>query len=275
MRGLKVLAALLPAAFPASVLAQSASAQPLWEAGVFGMSVSQQAYPGSDQQLQRNLLLPYLVYRGDWLRVDRGGIELRKVLGKDVELDLGMSASMGSKTDEIEARHGMPELGTLIELGPRIRWTLSRNAASHSQWRAGLGLRSVLDVNDHWRDKGMVLEPQLAYEQRNASGLQWSVGAGLLLGDDRFADTLYGVAAPYQTAQRSAYAAKGGLIATRLTAYLSQAVTPDLRLSAGLRFDSVDGAANQASPLVRQNAGATAGLWLTYTLARSRALAGE
>ena len=266
----KICAALIPWMVCAPTFAQTSGALPLWEVGAFGMTVSQQAYPGADQQLQRNLVLPYFVYRGDWLRVDRGGIELRKVLGPDLELDMGVSASLGSKSDEIEARQGMPEMGTLLEVGPRVRWTLGRSGSG--QWRTVVALRSVLDVHDQWRDKGMVLEPQWQYESRGVHGLQWSASAGVLLGDARYADTLYGVAPQYQTPQRSSYSAQGGLIATRFSLYLSHAVTPDLRISTGVRLDSVDGAANQDSPLVRRNAGFTAGVWLTYVLARSKEL---
>jgi len=254
----------------ATALAQSTSPQPLWEVGVFGMSVSQEAYPGAAQQLQRNLLLPYVVYRGEWLRVDRGGIELRKVLGPNVELDLGFSASLGSKSDEIEARSGMPELGTLVEVGPRIRWTLDQN--TNSRLRAVLSLRTALDASDKWRDRGIVLEPQLVYEQRTTGGLQWSVNAGLLIGDERIADTFYGVAPRYQTPQRGSYVAKSGLIAFRISTYVSTALTPDVSIAGGARIDLVDGGANRESPLVRQNSSATVGVWLTWTLARSQTL---
>ncbi|MBC7919158.1 MAG: MipA/OmpV family protein [Rhodoferax sp.] len=237
------------------------------------MSVSQQAYPGAAQQLQRNLLLPYVVYRGKWLRVDRSGIELRKVLSPNLELDLGFSASLGSNSEEIEARRGMAELGTLVEVGPRIRWTL--NQTESSRLRATVGLRTVLDASAQLRDKGLVLEPQLVYERRSEGGLLWSASAGLLFGDERLADTFYGVAPRYQTAQRASYEALGGLITSRFSLYASKAMTPDLRIAGGVRSDTVDGAANQSSPLVRQNSGATFGVWLTYTLARSGVLVRE
>lgn len=264
-------AALLLLASAGHVLAQSSIPKPLWEAGVFGGSVSQQAYPGANQQLQRNLVLPYLVYRGEWLRAGEGGVELRKMLAPDVELGVGFSATLGSKTDEIEVRHGMPEIGTLLEVGPRLRWTLGE-PAPQSRLRAVLSLRTALDANDGFREKGLVLEPELVYEQRTDSGLQWSANAGLEFGDARLADFYYGVAPIYQTANRPAYVAKGGLITSRISVSVSKALTQDLRIGTGLRFDSVNGAANQDSPLVRQNNGATVGLWLTYTLARSQTM---
>ncbi len=264
----------LCALVPVAASAQEAPALPLWELGAFGMTVSQQAYPGAGQQLQRNLLLPYVVYRGDLLRVGRGGVELRKMLAPNVEVDLGFAAAFGGSSDEIEARRGMPDLGTLLEAGPRIRWTL-HEGADHSQLRAVLAWRSVLDANDQLRDKGTVLEPQLIYTQDAPGPWQYSVSGALLFGDERLADTLYGVAPRYATATRSSYTARAGLIATRLAFYLSRRLTPDLRISTGARIDSVAGAANQDSPLVQKTAGATVGVWLTYTFAKSDTLVRE
>ncbi len=256
---------------PAVGFAQEPAPLPLWEFGVFGMAVSQQVYPGASQQLQRNLLLPYVVYRGEWFRVDRSGVELRKSLGPNVELDLGLAAAFGASSDDVEARQGMPDLGTFVEFGPRIRWTL-HEGADHGRLRAVLGLRGVLDVTDHLRDKGMVLEPQLAYERRTSGGLHYSASAGLLIGDERLADTLYGVAPRYATPTRNSYAAQGGLIASRISLYVSKPLAPGLRIAGGARMDSVAGAANQDSPLVQKTTGASVGLWLTYTLGKSEIL---
>jgi hypothetical protein len=37
----------------------------------------------------------------------------------DFELDIGFSGSLGSGANDTQARRGMPELGTLVEFGPR------------------------------------------------------------------------------------------------------------------------------------------------------------
>jgi len=93
---------------------------PLWELGAFAVGVSQQAYPGSDQQVQRGLALPFLVYRGRFLRADRETAGLLAVKTPLYEIDIGVAGSFGSASDEIEARRGMPDLGTL---GPGRVWT--------------------------------------------------------------------------------------------------------------------------------------------------------
>lgn len=259
------------AAEPALAQEENSGKQPLWEVGAFGLGISTPAYPGAGQQLVRALVLPYAIYRGDVFRIDRSNIGVRKVIGPRTELDLGFAGAIGASSNEIEARRGMPDLGTLVEFGPRIKWRLS-DASASGQWRAEVALRGVFDLNAQLRDKGLALEPKLGYEQSLSDGWRHGVNVGFVFGDRRLTDTLYGVAAPYATAERSVYEASSGLIASRLQWYLSRAVTPKLRISGVARLDSLAGSANQASPLVHKNTGTTVGLFLTYTFAQSETM---
>jgi outer membrane protein len=110
---------------PIQAAAQSTAASlPLWEIGGFGVGVSQQAYPGSDQQVNRGLALPFLVYRGQFLRADRESAGLRAIKTPRFELDIGVAGSFGANSDDIDARRGMSNLGTLVEFGPRVKWNL-------------------------------------------------------------------------------------------------------------------------------------------------------
>jgi len=258
---------LVSAAWP--VHAQGDPGTSLWELGVFGVGVSQQAYPGSADRVDRLLALPFFVYRGKFLRADRGGAGLRALKTADFELDIGLASTFGSKADDIAARRGMPDIGTLLEIGPRLKWNLGAESGD-GYWQAEFPLRGVFDFNDHMAHKGTAFEPTLVFERRSLRGWQYRANFGSVIGDRRLADTFYGVAPVYATPQRPAYAARSGLIAWRLGTTISHEVTPDLRLFAFARVDSVAGAANTASPLVVQRTGASVGLGLTYTLSRSQ-----
>ena len=63
-----------------------------------------------------------------------------------------------------------------------------------------------------------------------------------------------------------------GLIAWRLSTGMSHALGRDWRVFLFGRIDTVGGAANRASPLVRRETGASAGLGLTYTWLRSETM---
>lgn len=262
------LAALLTSVSAGQAWAQGAPLLPRWEAGGFGLAVSQQAYPGSDQQVQRTLLLPYVVYRGEVLRADRGNAGLRAFKADAFELDLGASAALGSSSRQIEARRGMADLGTLIELGPRLRWTLQRQADG-SIWRLDLPLRSVHSLNDGLQRKGTTFEPELKWQGPLGRGFFLNTGLSAVLADQQLAQTFYGVEAAQATPNRPAYSARAGLLTVRLAGALAWRVAPDWNAFTYARLDSVSGAANEASPLVRQTLGVSAGVGLSYVWRRS------
>lgn len=266
-------AAALPVALglPALAVAQNDAGLPLWELGAFGIGVSQQAYPGAATQVRRALVLPYLVYRGEILRADRGAVGLRALKTADLELDVGVAAAFGSSANDSPARRGMPDLGMLVEAGPRLTWKLSAGGAP---WRAEFPLRGVFDLSDGLAHKGLVFEPTLIAARR-AGGWQMQASVGAVFADRRLADTFYGVAPAHATPTRPIYAAQGGRIAWRLGSSVGYRVTPDLRLFAFLRVDSVAGAANRTSPLVERPTGASAGIGLSWTLVRSQRLAAD
>lgn len=248
---------------------------PLWEAGLFGVGISQQAYPGADEQLRRGLVLPYLIYRGDVFRADDEGAGLRALRSEHFELDVSVAVSLGAGGRSLRAREGMRRLGNLLEVGPVARWFLNGRAA-RDRLSFELPLRGVLDASDRGRPRGMSLEPELGLE-RSAQAARWGYGVNLraFVGDRRLASTFYEVAPAEALPERPAYVAHGGLIAWRLNGRVTRQLTPDLSLFVFGRIDSVAGAANHGSPLVRQNTGATYGLGLSYALMRSAARSGD
>lgn len=259
---------------PAIALAQPRSELPLWEVGAFGLAVSQLAYPGAAEHVNRGLALPYLIYRGEFLRVDRGSAGIRALKTPTFELDVGVAASFGSSSDDVEARRGMPDLGTLVEFGPRLKWHLGPGPGG-GRLSAEFPLRGVFDLNDGLAHKGMVFEPKLIFERRARGGWSYGTSASVLWSDRRLADTFYGVAPIHATPGRASYVAGGGLLAWRLSAEVSRRLSPDLRLFVFARADTVAGAANETSPLVQRKTGASAGLGLAYTWKRSTTRAAD
>lgn len=242
---------------------------PLWEAGVLSATALTPAYPGASERLGRATILPFMIYRGDVLRVDRGGVEARVVKTDEVEVDVGFSGALPASSRDVAIRDGMEDLGTLLEFGPRAKITLDRPTPG-SRIRLQLPVRAVLEFRGGIRQQGMTFEPELSYEARDKVP-GWNVGAsvGLLFADQRLSDYFYGVDAPYATAARPAYAARPGLLATRLAVNASTAVTQDLRVLAAIRHDSYQGAANATSPLMQSSNGTSLAIVLIWTLGRS------
>jgi outer membrane scaffolding protein for murein synthesis (MipA/OmpV family) len=268
-----LLAAGTAAAQAAAPSREGGSAPPRWEIGVFGLGVSQQAYPGSDTQLSRGLVLPYVIYRGRVLRAEQGGAGLRALKTDRMEVDVGFAGSFGSRADEVPARQGMPKLGTLVEFGPRLKINLTGPGETWmgGRWRVELPVRGVFDLSDGFANRGVSFEPELQFSRRSASGFNYRTTVSAIVGNRDLTDTFYGVAPAFATPTRPAFSAEAGLVGWRLGTSFSRPLTPDWTLFGFVRLDSVSGAANRASPLVRQTNGVTGGLGISWTWMRSSA----
>lgn len=252
----------------AGTAAHADDAAPRWEVGAVAFAVSQQAWPGASAQVRRAWPLPYAYYRGPVLRVDQETVGLRAMKTPGFELDVGFAGAFGSRAQDIPARRGMPDLGTLVEFGPRGTWQLGRSA-SGARWQFELPLRGVFDVDARGASRGFTLEPQLEAQFANLAGWRVTASAAVLLGDRRINDTVYGVAPRYVTASRPAWEGRAGLVTWRLTASASRALTPDWHVFGFARVDDVSGAANAGSPLVQQRTGLTAGVGLRWAIFQS------
>lgn len=242
---------------------------PLWEAGVIGGGITQPAYPGADERASLLLGLPFVVYRGEYLRIDRSTVGVRAIKTERTEVDVGLAASLGSRAADSEARHGMDDLGTLLEFGPRLNISLGDVSAGRSDSRIQLPVRGVFDADDHFSYRGIAFEPQWVKDIRLPNDWLVSSNLGAVFGDQKLTDTFYRVAPAEATPTRPSYAARSGLIALRASLFASRLFTPDMRFFSYLRLDSVQGAANQGSPLVRRDYGWSAGIGLAWTLSHS------
>jgi outer membrane protein len=233
---------------------------PLWEIGLVGIAAWQPAYPGSDQNIGRVRALPFGIYRGSVLRVDGGGVGVRALRTPRFEWDVSGSGSFGSSANKVRVRAGMPSIGTLVEIGPALRINLGDLVDARRNVRAthlDLPIRAVFDVNDGFAHRGWTFEPRLAHTAWTGRSTSLIVSASALFGDRSLNDLYYGVATPYATADRPAYRADAGLVATRLNASLLHRVTGTIRMQYFAQLETVRGAANEGSPLVRsrQDAG--------------------
>lgn len=267
-----VLYASFAIALPAQAQENEQAGLPLWEVGLIGGAVSTPAYPASSQRNQRALALPFFVYRGEVLRADRNGLGARLLHTDRVEFDIGFAASLPASSNDVELRQGMPDLGTLIEFGPRLKVNLA-DPAPDQRVTFELPLRAVLEFNAGVRQVGYALEPKLAYEWQQRGDWRLKGAFSLMVGDQQLNRYFYEVPGAYATASRPAYEAQAGLIGSRIGIDGIKRLGPDVNLFAFARYDWHDGASNRASPLFAQSQGTSIGLALTWTLSRSEARA--
>jgi outer membrane scaffolding protein for murein synthesis (MipA/OmpV family) len=242
---------------------------PLWEAGVGAAVFSTPAYPGASDRSNRGLVLPFLLYRGKILRADQDGVKARLLDTDRVEFDVGFAAALPAHSDDVEVRRGMPDLGTLVEFGPRIKYKFA-DFGGAGRLRFELPVRAVIEGRGGLRRQGWTTEPRLVWSKGGDRG-RWTLEGqlGAVFGDRRIHRYFYDVAPQYATADRPAYRADGGLMLVRTGLSGSYRINPDVRTFAFVRLDSYAGNANKDSPLFRKETGVSAGVGLAWTLARS------
>jgi outer membrane scaffolding protein for murein synthesis (MipA/OmpV family) len=248
---------------------------PLWEAGVGAAVFSTPAYPGAADRSNRGLALPFLLYRGKVLRADQEGVGARLLDTDKVEFDVGFAGALPAHSNDVDVRRGMPDLGTLVEFGPRMKYKFA-DLGGAGRLRFELPVRAVIEARGGLRRQGWTTEPRFVWERRG-DGARWTLEAqlGAVFGDRRIHAYFYDVAPQYATADRPAYKSDGGLMLVRTGVFGSYRLNPDVRVFGFVRLDSYAGNANRDSPLFRKDVGASAGVGVAWTLARSAKRANE
>ncbi len=260
---------------PGERVEPSEAGLPLWEAGAGAAVFSSPAYPAAEQHTTRALALPFILYRGKVLRADQQGVGARLVNTDRIEFDVGFAAALPSHSDDVSARRGMPDLGTLVEFGPRVKVHLA-DLGEQGRVRFELPLRTVIEARGGLRRQGWTGEPRLVWQKIGADRT-WTVEGqlGALFGDRRIQRYFYDVAPQYATVDRPEYHADAGLLLVRTGLFGTYRLNPDWRLFGFVRLESYAGAANKDSPLFKKNAGAAAGIGFAWTFARSGVRATE
>jgi outer membrane protein len=250
-----------------SACAARAELRPEWEFGVGATAFSLPDYRGSDESRAYLLPFPYVIYRGDKLRVDRGGVRGVLFESERVEFDLSLSATPPVDSDKNRARRGMPRLDPTLEIGPRLNVTLLRDRAKDTALTFRLPVRAVIATDlSHAEGAGYVAYPHLSF---NKQGI-WNLGlqAGPLFATRRYHSYFYGVEPQFATAERPAYAASGGYSGALALASVTRRFR-SVWLGAFARYDTLKGAAFESSPLMRRDYSVMAGVAFAWVFAES------
>jgi outer membrane protein len=266
-----LLIATAAAAAIAAVPGAARSAElPLWEAGAGIAVLNFPDYRGSDERHTLVLPIPYLVYRGDFLKADRESI--RGQFYKDDRLDLHLSVNGSIPVDsgDNSARRGMPDLDPTLEIGPNLTVMLLRSDTTHLSLRFPVRAIIATDLS-HARDVGWVFHPQINvdfYDRFPGPGWNLGFASGPLFGNKRYHNYFYGVAPQFATPERPAYEAGSGYAGMQWIAALSKRY-PSYWVGGFVRADTVSGAVFEASPLVRQKDTFSVGIAASWIFSRS------
>ncbi|NMG16226.1 MipA/OmpV family protein [Aromatoleum bremense] len=256
---------------PAAACIAADDEKPLWELGA-GVGVLQfPAYRGSDENRVFVLPVPYVIYRGEFLKADRRGLRGTFFDTERVELSLSLAASPPASSEDVDVRAGMEDLEPTVEIGPSLDVRLWQSADERRKLRVRLPLRVGLTVESHPESTGWQFTPQLNLDWRDPAGMDgWTLGlvAGPVFGDRRQHRYFYGVDVRDATVTRQVYDAQGGYAGTQFLAALSKRF-PGGWVGAFVRYDTLAGAVFLDSPLVTSRNYFAAGFAVTWLIDES------
>ena len=252
-----------------------AEEKPLWELGFGFFTLTSPDYRGSDESRGYLLPLPYIVYRGDIIRISRSGIYGRLFETDRVNLDLSADGSVPADSSKNSARQGMPDLDATFEIGPALEICLWRSCNGDRKLQFRLPVRAVFSTDlNSIESRGGSTHPNLNFDIKNigpGGGWKFGVAAGPLYATERYHDYYYEVAPLYATSTRPAYDARGGYSGSRLTLALSKRFQ-HVWVGAFARYDTLSGVKFEDSPLLRSDHAFMAGISVAWIFAVSERL---
>ena len=253
--------------------------RPLWEIGVGAFSGYIPDYPAAGENTVRAIGAPYVVYRGDILRVggeeNSGAVSGRFLKNERYEFDVSLSAAFPVSSKDNKARRGMSDLDFLFGIGPQLKFKLI-NEPNHRRLNFNLQARAVFSTDfSSVIGRGYVFNPKITYSHENLTDLKLKVrtSVGPIFATDKLMDYFYRVKPPDVRRGRPEFNADAGYLGTNISLGFSKRFNRRFRVFLGTRVGIYSGATNEDSPLFKDevNAGVFGAFVWSFYQSKSRA----
>lgn len=244
---------------------------PLWELGVGLGFLGLPDYRGSDNTGAYAIPYPYIIYRGDTVNIDEGGVRGKIFKSERVKLDISLAGGVPVSSSQDGVRAGMPDLAPTAELGPSLDISLWKSQNSRKSVWMRLPVRSTFSVNNmDINHRGWSFSPYIEYIAESRIPGQWKTGFALgpLYADDAYHNYYYEVKPQYVLAGRPLYHANGGYSGSRMTITLQKKIG-DLWLGVFTRYDTLELVEFEDSPLVTTKNYLALGAGVTWVFMKS------
>ncbi len=243
--------------------------QPQYELGAGLLLLNVPDYPGSSNNRFRAIPFPYYIYRGEYIRSDDEGSRARILSSKNHEFGLSFSFNFPVRSGNNPSRLGMPDLDSLMSVGPRVLLRLLNDPHSSHKLNLTLAARANYssDFHQRFRAEGMSFEPRLNYWYRfEAQKLTIFSGLGFEFGTVEINRFFYDVPVEFSNPSRPVYNSQSGLVESSASLGVGASLSSSVFLFASTSFRNLDWAANHESPLVetRNNQAYILGLIWTF-----------
>lgn len=248
---------------PQQTLAETeASVNKKWQ---FGVGIGNQFiadYRGSSYYQSRFIPIPFIIYNGNYLKIDRDGARGEYKWSEQLEFNISADAALNGDSSDNPLREGMPELNSAFEIGPSINWALPGNTFKDG-WSLRIPVRSVYTLgSEGFGHQGYVFSPKLTWRKAIDTWIT-SVNLGPLWASEDYHGYYYSVAETYATASRPSYQARAGY-----SGFMGKLSVKrnfgSYWLGGFVRADLLQGAVFLDSPLIEEKTSASVGLAAVY-----------
>ena len=272
----RVIVALLFLSFllPVSAICEEKPVEkPLWELGVGVGLLQMPDYRGSNENRFYLLPYPYLVYRGDILKVDEQRVSGQIFKTDRILLDFSGFGAVPVKSSDNSARAGMEDLDPTFELGPALKIKLWESREDKFKLSLSLPVRAFFSTDfSSVRYEGWVFSPRINFVKNDLitdTGLSLGISAGPMFADSGYHAYYYTVEPEYATASRFAYSTGGGYSGSTLTIGLGKAYKQFV-FNAFVSADFLQGSSFEDSPLVKRETSIMSGTSVAWIFFKSQ-----
>jgi MipA family protein len=235
-----------------------------WSAGIGIGTVVGPDYRGSETYRAYVSPVPYLVYRGRFLRSDDEGVRGEFWATELMEFNLAMLATLTPDSHKNELREGMRPLDSSVEMGPALDInltgdTLRQGLLLHMPVRAiiAVGRRSPEHI-------GWQAEPHLMY-RADWYQWDWTLRGGPAFGSGDFHSYYYSVPAEQALPERPAYRARSGYSGINTQITVSRRIG-SFWYGFYARYHNLQGTKFRDSPLVETEHNVSGGLAISWVI---------
>lgn len=229
-----------------------AEEQPKWEFGLGAIALNRPDYPGASNNTFRFIPFPFGIYRGDILRIDDEGTRARLQTKRRWEIGLSFGLNFPVKSADNDERLGMPDLDTILELGPRFLYRFLTDSPYH-QLNLSFSVRGAMstDFGSSTKGRGYVFQPELKYWRRFP---EWRTtfitGLELYYATQSLNEYFYTVNSNFITGQRPGFRAEAGLVEASVFVGGMYTINKKVSVFCGGSYSDLSLAKNRQSPLV-------------------------
>lgn len=233
-------------------------------AGVFDYNL----YPGAKATNRLVLPVPYFTFRSDRFEIDRG-IKSFLYNSETIVLDISADFGLPADSDDTQARKGMPDLDFMVQLGPSLEFLLNDKDKNYFDVRFEIPVRVAYVTDFNSADNiGYLVEPRFSFNHRRSArtGLSQKATIGLKFATEDYHAYYYDVATEYSSTTRAEFKSDAGF-GGGFVDYSIRYKTSNFVYWMLLRYQSLNGAVFEDSPLVLKNDYYFVGLGFAWIIA--------